>query len=306
MTDSTVAPPIYPPAALDPGSTPLARARASARGTWRFLRRNVLTLLGVVVIAGWVFVSVAAPLIAPYDPLKQNLRERLQPPSAQHWMGTDELGRDILSRVMYGGRVSLPIGLAIVLASTVIGTILGSIAGYAGGRWDMTLMRATDLVMAFPPIILAMAVAAALGPGLVNAAIAIIVVYWPNYSRIVRGLVLSVKNHDYVAASHAVGAPHSRILFRGVLPNVMGPAIVLATLDLGKAVLTFAGLSFLGLGAVPPSPEWGKMVADGINSFDSWWVAAFPGLAILTAVMAFNFVGDGLRDALDPRLRRSR
>ncbi len=289
---------------IDNRWSPVARTSRVAT-TSRFLRRNVLTLIGIIVVIFWIVVSLSAPVIAPYDPLKQNVRERLQPPSATHLMGTDELGRDVLSRVLYGGRISLPVGFIIVIFATVIGAGLGSVAGYAGGAWDQGLMRVTDLVMAFPPIILAMAVAAALGAGLEHAAIALIIVSWPAYGRVVRGLVLSVKQNEYVAASHAVGAPQSRILFRTVIPNTLGPAIVMATLGLGTAILTFAGLSFLGLGAVPPTPEWGRMVADGINSFDQWWVAAFPGLAILTVVLAFNFVGDGLRDALDPRLRRN-
>jgi peptide/nickel transport system permease protein len=271
----------------------------------RFLRRNVLSLIGVIVVVAWIVISIAAPLIAPYPPIKQNLRERLQGPTIEHLMGTDELGRDVFSRVLYGGRISLPIGFIIVISATIIGAGLGSVAGYFGGVWDQGLMRFTDLMMSFPPIILAMAVAAALGPGLRNAALALIVVSWPSYARVVRGLVLSVRENEYVAAAKAVGAPETRILLKTVIPNCLGPAIVMATLGLGRAILTFAGLSFLGLGAVPPDAEWGKMVADGINAFDQWWVSAFPGLAILTVVLAFNFLGDGLRDALDPRLRRS-
>ncbi len=289
---------------IDSRWRPVPKGPSALSAAFRFLRHNVLSLIGVVIIIFWVVVSIAAPVIAPYDPLKQNLRDRLQAPSAQHIMGTDELGRDVFSRVLYGGRISLPIGFIVVISATVIGALLGATAGYTGGGWDNGLMRLTDLVMAFPPIILAMAVAAALGPGLNHAAIALIIVAWPSYARVVRGLVLSVKKNEYVAASHAVGASHPRILFRSVLPNTLGPAVVMATLGLGAAILTFAGLSFLGLGAVPPTPEWGRMVADGINAFDQWWVSAFPGLAILTVVMAFNFLGDGLRDALDPRLRK--
>lgn len=262
-------------------------------------------MAGAAIAIAWVAVALAAPLVAPYPPLQQSVRERLQPPNSRHLMGTDELGRDVLSRVVYGSRISLPIGLVVVAFSTAIGTTLGSTAGYFGVVWDNTLMRLTDLVMAFPPIILAMAVAAALGAGLSHAAIALIVVAWPHYARVMRGLVLSVKAHEYVLAARALGASEGRILLRTVLPNCMGPAVVMATLDLGRAILIFSGLSFLGLGTVPPAPEWGAMVASGINAFDQWWVSGFPGLAILSAVLAFNFLGDGLRDALDPRLRRT-
>ncbi|MDR7515476.1 MAG: ABC transporter permease [Armatimonadota bacterium] len=269
----------------------------------RLVRRNALAVAGAVIAAGWIAVAVLAPWVAPYSPLQQNLRERLRPPDARHLMGTDELGRDIWSRVIYGSRISLPVGLVVVASSTAIGTVLGSVAGYWGGLYDAVLMRLTDLVMAFPPIILAMAVAAALGPGIQHAAMALVVVAWPAYARVMRGLVLSVKSYEYVVAARALGAGEGRILLRTVLPNCLGPAVVMATLDLGRAILIFSGLSFLGLGAVPPAPEWGAMVAGGINAFDQWWVSGFPGLAILSVVLAFNFLGDGLRDALDPRLR---
>jgi len=220
-------------------------------------------------------------------------------------MGTDQLGRDVLSRIIYGGRVSLPIGFLVVALSVITGTVLGSIAGYFGGAVDTALMRITDMVMGFPAIILAMAIAAALGAGLDKSTLAIVIVWWPSYARIVRSLVLTVRENEYVTASRAVGCRQGRILLRTVLPNCMAPAIVMATMDIGNAILTFSGLSFLGLGAVPPTPEWGSMVASGILVFDQWWVSAFPGLAIMSVVMGFNFLGDGLRDALDPRLRRS-
>jgi peptide/nickel transport system permease protein len=281
---------------------------AVREGRWaqvRLARRNALALAGAAVVAAWVAAAVAAPWVAPYSPLQQNLRERLRPPDTRHVMGTDELGRDIFSRVIYGSRISLPVGLVVVTSSTAIGTALGSVAGYWGGLLDAVLMRLTDLVMAFPPIILAMAVAAALGPGIHHAALALVVVAWPAYARVIRGLVLSVKSQEYVLAARALGAGEGRILLRTVLPNCLGPAVVMATLDLGRAILIFSGLSFLGLGAVSPAPEWGAMVAGGINAFDQWWVSGFPGLAILSVVLAFNFLGDGLRDALDPRLRRA-
>ncbi len=270
----------------------------------RYFLHRPLALTGALIVGTWILVSVFAPSVAPYGPLKQDVINRLQPPSWAHWMGTDQLGRDILTRVIHGGRISLPIGFLVVFLSMLVGTILGSVAGYLGGWVDTILMRITDMVMGFPAIILAMAIAAALGAGLEKSTLAVIIVWWPSYARIIRSLVLAVRENEYVVAARSIGAPEGRILLRTVLPNCIGPAIVLATLDLGNAILTFSALSFLGLGAVPPTPEWGTMVASGILVFDQWWVSAFPGLAILTVVMGFNFLGDGLRDSLDPRLRR--
>jgi peptide/nickel transport system permease protein len=274
------------------------------RDTWRFLRGNVLALLGVVIVATAAIVSITAPIIAPYGPLDQDMSNRLMPPSPEHPMGTDPLGRDVLSRVIYGGRISLPIAVIIVLTALVIGVALGLVAGFFGGPLDSLLMRFTDLTTAFPPMILAMIIAAALGSGIGQAAVAIVIVWWPLYARLVRGLVLSVKHNEYVVASEAVGVRPGRILTRHVLPNCLGPAVVLATLDLGSAMLTFASLSFLGLGTAPPTPEWGAMVGKGIYFFDQWWISGFPGLAIFAVALAFNFIGDGIQDALDPRLRK--
>ncbi|MBX2997215.1 MAG: ABC transporter permease [Caldilineaceae bacterium] len=291
-----------------PAPTQLNAARPRLHwlgGVMRFLRHNPLALIGVVVFLFWVTMSVLAPQIAPYQPLQQNIVNRLQGPTLDHPFGTDQLGRDIFSRVLYGGRLSLPAGIAVVIIAGLVGTMLGALAGFIGGWFDELTMRLTEIFMAFPTIILAMAIAAALGPSLINAIIAMVVVWWPNYARVVRSLVISVKSQDYVEAAHAVGVPTGRILWRTILPNCLAPAIVLGTIDLGNAILVFAGLSFLGLGPEPSSPEWGRMVADGIQYFDQWWMAAFPGLAIFTLVMGFNFIGDGIRDALDPRLRRN-
>ena len=190
-----------------------------------------------------------------------------------------------------------------VIIAGILGTIIGALAGFIGGWFEELVMRLTEIFMAFPTIILAMAIAAALGPSLVNAIVAMVVVWWPNYARVVRSLVLGVRSQEYVEAANATGVPQSRILWRTILPNCLGPAVVLATIDLGNAILVFAGLSFLGLGPEPSSPEWGRMIADGIEFFDQWWMAAFPGLAIFSVVISFNFIGDGIRDALDPRLR---
>jgi len=279
--------------------------KSAAATTWSFLRANPLALIGVTLVIFWVVVSLTAPWLVPFSPTQQSIPDRLQPPSAAHWFGTDQLGRDVFSRVLYGGRLSLPAGIAVIVIAGIVGTIVGALAGYIGGWFDEVLMRVTEVFIAFPTIILAMAIAAALGPSLINAILAMVVVWWPNYARVVRALVLSVKSRDFVEASAAIGTRRTRILWRTVLPNCLAPAIVLATIDLGNAILIFAGLSFLGLGPPPNTPEWGRMIADGIEYFDQWWIAAFPGLAIFTVVMAFNFIGDAIRDALDPRLRKT-
>lgn len=267
--------------------------------------RNPLMVVGLVVCLLWFLISLAAPWIVPYGPLAQDVTNRLQPPSAEHVFGTDQLGRDVLARVMYGGRISLPAGVLAIVFAMVIGSAIGSVAGYLGGMWDEALMRATEVFMAFPTIILAMAIAAALGPSVLNATLAMIVVWWPSYARIVRSLVVSVKSNEYVEAAYAIGASKRYILTRTILPNCIAPAVVMATLDIGNAILIFAGLSFLGLGPEPSAPEWGRMVSDGIDYFDQWWLSTFPGMAIFTVVMAFNFIGDGLRDLADPRTRKS-
>jgi peptide/nickel transport system permease protein len=271
---------------------------------WGFLRRNPLALLGLTLCLLSFALALFAPLLAPYDPLEQNIRDRMQPPGLSHPFGTDSFGRDILSRVLYGGRLSLPLAVLVVVGASVFGTVVGAVAGFRGGLLDEALMRIADLVLAFPSIILAMAVVAALGGSMTNSVIAVAIVHWPRYARVVRGLVLSIRQLEYVTAARVVAATEPRILFRAVLPNAIAPALVLATLELGGTILTLASLSFLGLGAPPPTPEWGRMVAEGANAFDQWWIGTFPGLAILIAVMGFNFLGDGIRDALDPRLRK--
>jgi peptide/nickel transport system permease protein len=254
----------------------------------------------------WVLAAIFAPQLSRYDPQAQNVDKRLQPPSADHLWGTDELGRDIFSRVAYGGRVTIPAGLAVIAIGSVAGAVVGAVAGYVGGTWDEVIMRFTELFLAFPTIILAMAVTAALGPDIRNAVLALVVVWWPTYARLMRGLVLSVKNNQYVEAAQSIGASSTHILFRTIVPNCLGPMVVLTTLDIGNAILTFAGLSFLGLGPDPTVPEWGRMVAVGIDFFDQWWMWLFPGLAIASLVLALNFVGDGLRDLTDPRMRGTR
>jgi peptide/nickel transport system permease protein len=283
----------------------MLRPQQSAWATvLHFLKRNHLATVGLIIVLFWIIITLGAHILAPYSPLKQNIVDRLQPPNSTYLFGTDQLGRDVLSRVMYGGRISIPAAITVVILAGLVGTVVGALAGFWGGAIEETFMRITDVFMAFPTIILAMAIAAALGPNIGNAILALSIVWWPNYARIVRGLVLSVKENEYVTASRAIGATEPWVLWRAILPNSIAPALVMSTLDLGNAILIFSGLSFLGLGADPSTPEWGRMVSDGIAFFDQWWMSAFPGLAIFTIVMAFNFVGDGLRDALDPRLRR--
>jgi peptide/nickel transport system permease protein len=279
-------------------------ARADARRGWfPPALRQPLALVGASIAVLWLLVAVFAPLVAPYDPLEQSF-VAFEPPSADHPFGTDELGRDVFSRVAYGARISLPLGLLLVVLASSIGTVVGALAGYFRGWVDGAVMRTADLVFAFPAIILAMVVTAALGRGLTNAVLALVIVAWPSYARVVRSLVLAVGDSEYVWATRLLGSSARRALVREVLPNVLGPVLVLATLDVGNAILLLSGLSFLGLGAQPPDPEWGSMVASGTQNFQFWWIGTFPGLAIFTAVLAFNFVGDSLRDVFDPRTAR--
>jgi ABC-type dipeptide/oligopeptide/nickel transport system permease subunit len=263
--------------------------------------RRPAALGGAAVLLVWVVLAIVDPLLGLQDPLRQSVGDALRAPSAAHPFGTDELGRDVLSRTLWGVRASLPLAVALVAGSLVIGSVLGAVAGYLGGVVDEVIMRIADLVFAFPTIILAMVVAAALGPSLANAVLALLVVSWPNYARVMRALVLGARNQEYVVAGRLLGAGPFTSLRRDVLPNVSAPMLVLAMLDFGNQILLLAGLSFLGLGAVPPTPEWGSMVADGVTQFSSWWLATFPGLAIFSVVVAFNLIGDSLRDALDPR-----
>ncbi len=287
----------------DPTRIGMARSESPLARSLRVLRRNNMAMAGLAVIALWAVIALAAPLIAPYGPLEQNVQDRLQPPSWAHPFGTDELGRDVFSRVIYGARISLPVGLVVIAFSMVLGALVGALAGYLGGLFDLLIMRVADITLAFPSIVLALAIASVLGPSLRNAVIAMILVWWPEYARLMRGQVLSVKTNEYVTAAHAVGVPRWRILGRHILPNSGSPIVVKASLDAGSAILTIAALSFIGLGAVPPTPEWGAMISMGRFKFYHWWLTAFPGLAVLTVVLGFNFIGDGLRDALDPRLR---
>lgn len=270
----------------------------------RRMRRYGLAWAGGAIVLAWLLVALLAPWISPYPPNAVDVTQRLLLPSAAHWLGTDILGRDVLSRLLHGARISLLAGFSVVLLGAGFGTAIGILAAWLRGWGEEALMRLTDLVLCFPPIILALALAAALGIGTTNTIIAMLVVWWPKYARLARSLALVQRSQEYVEAATVLGLPQKRILFRHILPNVFGPIAVLCTLDLGIAILTFAGLSFLGLGVVPPAAEWGSMVSEGRELVEQWWVATFPGLAILTVVIGFNFLGDGLRDWLDPKAQR--
>jgi peptide/nickel transport system permease protein len=285
---------------MSSAAIPLPRVVPPSR---RWLRRYGLAALGGVIIVAWLLAAIFAPWVSGYNPNFVDVANRLRPPSATHWLGTDALGRDVLARVIFGARISLSVGMIVVLVGGLFGTLLGAVAAYARGWAEEALMRATDLVFCFPPIILAMAIAAAMGIGTTNTVIAMLIVWWPKFARLARSLVITQRSLEYVEAAQSVGFGPAHILLRQIIPNAVGPLIVLVTLDLGQAILVFAGLSFLGLGVVPPTAEWGAMVAEGRELVQQWWVATFPGLAILTVVMGFNFVGDGIRDWLDPHAR---
>lgn len=270
-----------------------------------FLRqKGFLFKLGLVICLVWFLVALFAPFIATHSVTIQNLSIRYESPSASHFFGTDELGRDVFSRVIVGSRISLTAGVITVVCAFAFGILYGGIAGYKGGYVDEVMMRFSELIMAFPPLILAMVIAAALGPSILNSVLAMAIIWWPNYARLMRSMVISLKESEYVTASRVMGASHIRVLFLEILPNCFGPLLVMATLDLGNAILMFSGLSFLGLGTQPPTPEWGSMVSGGAKVIQNWWVSTFPGLAIFSVSVGANFVGDGLRDFLDPKLKK--
>jgi peptide/nickel transport system permease protein len=281
----------------------LRAARSVARAP---ILRSPLNVVALALIAAFALCALFAPFLAPYDPLAQDLATRLRPPSPEHWLGTDQLGRDILSRLLYGTRISLLIGVVVVASAGIFGTLVGLVAGYAGGLVDEVLMRLTEVFLAFPPLILAMAIAGALGPSLTNAIIAIAAVTWAIYARLARGQILSLRRREFVEAAHGIGASQIRIVLRHLLPNAVAPLLVQASFDMGSAIIAAAGLSFIGFGAQPPTPEWGVMISEGRNYISTQpWLSLFPGLAILFAVGSFNLLGDGLRDAFDPRLSRA-
>lgn len=278
-----------------------ARLGALYQG-WLTFTGNRLAMLGLIVLVLLAGVALLAPWLAPQSPFTQDLAGRLQPPSAQNWLGTDHLGRDILSRLIFGARITLFIVGTVALIAPVIGLFIGTVAGFAGGWLDQVLMRITDIFLAFPKLILALAFVAALGPGIGNAVLALALTAWPPYARLARAETLTIRNADFIAAARLQGAGPLRLLVRHIWPLCISSLIVRVALDMAGIILSAAGLGFLGLGAQPPMPEWGAMISDGRTFIlDFWWVAAMPGIAIFIVSMAFNLLGDGLRDVLDPK-----
>jgi peptide/nickel transport system permease protein len=271
---------------------------------WRRFSANRLALVGLIIIVALIVVAVLAPMLAPYSPFVGDLKAaRLLPPGPEHWFGTDDLGRDIFSRIVYGSRWTLYVVVLVAIAAAPIGLLIGTVAGYAGGWTDAILMRVTDIILAFPKLILALAFVAALGPGIENAVLAIAITSWPPYARISRAETLTIRNSDYIKAVQLMGASPFRIVLKHIMPLCISSLIIRVTLDMAGIILTAAGLGFLGLGAQPPLPEWGAMIASGRRFIlDQWWVAGVPGGAILIVSLGFNLLGDGLRDALDPRI----
>ncbi|MGP0576892.1 ABC transporter permease [Paenibacillus peoriae] len=287
---------------------PNAAAIPKRKTFWRLLFGNKLALIGFIFIVCWTLIAILSSWIVPHDPYVTDPANKLLPPSVEHWFGTDNYGRDILSRVIYGARISIWTGMIAVSISFIIGVPLGAIAGFYGGRMGSIIMRCMDILLAFPSLVLAMAIAAAMGPGLMSALIAVGIVGIPEFARLIHGQTISLREKEFVEASRAIGVTNGTILFRHILPNALAPLLVNATLGMGFAILTSASLSFLGLGVKPPIAEWGAMISEGRAYIISgeWWIVTFPGLGIATAILGFNLLGDGLRDVLDPRLRSSK
>lgn len=293
-------------------SIPAAKAKtrevSKAAATLRLLLRNRLAVIGLAFIVIWSVLALIAPAIAPYGPNETNTAVKLQAPSAAHWFGTDNFGRDILSRVLYGAQITIWSGLIAVGISFCVGVPLGGIAAYYGGMLGNIIMRIMDMLLAFPSLVLAMAIAASMGPGLTSAMIAVGIVGVPEFARLMHGQTISLREKEFVEAGRAIGLKDSVILFRHIFPNALAPLMVRVTLGMGFAILTAASLNFLGLGVKPPTAEWGAMISEGRGYIISgdWWIVTFPGLAIATSILGFNLLGDGLRDVLDPRLRSSK
>ncbi len=282
----------------------LARRSLIGRLGGQLSWRSTPVLFAAVVTVGFVVIALTVPLWSPYDPIGLAGR-RLRPPSLDHWCGTDALGRDVMTRTLWGTRYSLSIAVMVLAVGVSAGVLIGAVAGFVGGLLDNALMRLADVTLAFPPVLLAMAIAASLGPGLTHTAVALIIVWWPIYARLMRAQVLNVKSLDHVEAAIAGGAAPVRVLFKHIVPLCWSPVLVNMTMDVGQVILLASGLSFIGLGAQPPTPEWGQMIAEGAANFYSWWIALGPGLAIFLLSLCSNFLGDGVRDFLDPRTKLS-
>ena len=281
------------------------KKRGQAKETWRRFRKNKTALLGMIIIGLLIVLALGADLIAPYAPDVQDLSNALQHPNQAHWFGTDEFGRDIYSRIIFGTRISLSVGLISVSIATIVGGLLGSLAGFYGGRFDNVIMRVMDVLLAIPSMLFNISIIAALGPGVVNMMIAVGISNVPRYCRVMRAAVLQVKGREFIEASKASGAKNAFIILRHVVPNCLAPMIVQATLNVGSAIIVCAGLSFIGIGIAPPTPEWGAMLSNGRDLLRNHsYITAFPGLAILITVLSLNLMGDGLRDAFDPKLKR--
>jgi peptide/nickel transport system permease protein len=294
--------PAAPVPAASAGGVAEALERVGQHRALRLLLRNHLAVAGLAIVVFWVLAALLAPVLPIENPLAEDLAHRLQGPgSAGHLLGTDTLGQDVFSRLLHGGADSLLLGASVVVLGALLGLTVGIVAGYYGGIADEVLMRLADVVLSFPVIVLAIAVAAGLGPSERNAVLALLVVWWPSYARVGRSLVLGIKEQEYVMAARAIGQGTRGILWRTILPNMISPVVVLATVDLGNAITTLAALSFIGVGVPPNTPEWGIMISQGSAYFDQWWISVFPGIALFSVIMGCNFFGDGLRDALDPR-----
>lgn len=287
------------------GTSPSKAVTPKPRTFFRLLLRNRLAAIGLAFIIMWTVIAAVAPWIAPYDPYATDTSVKLTAPTSEHWFGTDNYGRDILSRVLYGARISIWTGLIAVSISFLIGVPLGGIAAYYGGRTGTIIMRIMDVLLAFPSLVLSMAIAASMGNGLTGAMIAVGIVGIPEFARLMYGQTVSLREKEYVEASRAIGVKDRTILFQHILPNALAPLLVQATLGMGFAILTASSLSFLGLGVKPPIAEWGAMISEGREYIISgqWWLVTFPGLSIATSILGFNLLGDGFRDVLDPRLR---
>ncbi|WP_083399941.1 ABC transporter permease [Vibrio barjaei] len=292
--------------ALTANSEPVAQHlwQTRVRKFWYNAKNNPLLYIGAFIFISLIVMAVFAPWLAPCDPAKMNFAHKLQSPNALHWFGTDNLGRDIFSQILYGARTSLSVGIITVILALVIGLPIGLVAGYVGGKVDGCLMRISDVFLAFPPMLLPICMIAILGPGLLNVMFAIALSWFPWYSRILRAAVISVRNEQYVLSAQAAGVGHLTIMFKHLLPNAMTPLLIQVSMDFGYVILWAAALSFLGLGAVPPTIEWGLMIGNAQSLFlEYWWTAVFPGCAIFVTVLAANLLGDGLRDALDPKFK---